>query len=479
MDLRAYFTNIHNVIIDHLSNAQQEIIVAVAWFTDQEIYDVLCKKAQLGIKVSIALIADDINQRPGGLNFNRIKNLGATITFIPATNSYEGTMHHKFCVIDQSTVITGSYNWSKKARENDENITIVTDAQDFARRYLDTYDELLTRAGAKAPIINSEAAKRRLEMIRNLILLEEQDELTPHLNKLRPIATSLNLETIVRVLDDGQYREALEQIDSFLKRFSAVIPVQESEIARLRFILEVLELRLESLSDEKAELERKLLVFNRRHDEILGDLIKRVLQAKSELAHLHAQEKLKQAEDDSSIHQQAQEAQDEAKRTQKTYDDYTRHHEKLKDLAPLPELDEISEKELRALYRKACSLCHPDKVSEEKKEQAHFIFIELKTAYKNNDIPRVKEIYDSLASGNLMRKRSTVLSEVDKLKAAIAELQFTIAKLIQEHQELSQSQGVQLMNLAGESEHDWHKFLHQQSKALEAELVDLVAELLM
>ncbi|NLL27457.1 MAG: phosphatidylserine synthase, partial [Bacteroidales bacterium] len=36
-----------------------------------------------------------------------------------------GTMHHKFCVIDNQVVITGSYNWSNNAEfKNDENVTV-------------------------------------------------------------------------------------------------------------------------------------------------------------------------------------------------------------------------------------------------------------------------------------------------------------------------------------------------------------------
>ena len=58
MELKAYFTNIHQVIIDHLKLAQSEIIAAVAWFTDRDIFEVLCDKARSGVKVSIVLIGD-------------------------------------------------------------------------------------------------------------------------------------------------------------------------------------------------------------------------------------------------------------------------------------------------------------------------------------------------------------------------------------------------------------------------------------
>ena len=49
MEVKAYFIDIHKVIIKQLELANSQINVAVAWFTDKEIFDVLCKKAQSGI----------------------------------------------------------------------------------------------------------------------------------------------------------------------------------------------------------------------------------------------------------------------------------------------------------------------------------------------------------------------------------------------------------------------------------------------
>ena len=125
MELKAHFSNIHKVIINHLEQAQTEIVAAIAWFTDRDIFEVLCKKARSGIKVAVALIGDEINQGPGGLNFHRLRNFGGQVIFLPLGSRDAPTMHHKFCVIDRSTVITGFYNWSQKARNNDENITVV------------------------------------------------------------------------------------------------------------------------------------------------------------------------------------------------------------------------------------------------------------------------------------------------------------------------------------------------------------------
>jgi phosphatidylserine/phosphatidylglycerophosphate/cardiolipin synthase-like enzyme len=51
-----------------------------------------------------------------------------------------GTFHHKVFVIDNETVITGSFNFSESADEsNDENMLIVTN-RDIAARYLSEFE---------------------------------------------------------------------------------------------------------------------------------------------------------------------------------------------------------------------------------------------------------------------------------------------------------------------------------------------------
>lgn len=471
MELKAYFSNIHKVIIHHLEQAQTEIVAAIAWFTDRDIFEVLCKKARSGIKVTVALIGDEINQGPGGLNFQRLVNFGGQVFFLPPGSRDAPTMHHKFCVIDSDTVITGSYNWSQKARTNDENITIVTDAKDFAGSYLSTFDSLIARSGHGAPVVaDVDAARRRLEMIRNLVMLGEQDDVATHLRKLRPVAEALHVSAIIAALDKGEYTAALEEIDAYLRKATALVVAGLADIPFLRLQLGTLELRLESLSDEKSELERRLITFNRRHDDALGDLIKRILKARAELARLHAasQKSAKKKQEDEAT----------AKEAEETYKDYAKHHEELQRSEPLPKLDVEAERELKSLYRKACGLCHPDKVPEEKKEAAHRVFVDLQEAYKGNDLTRVREIYETLAAGGLPGTRSNTLSEAESLKAAIAEMEYAIARLVVELQALQTSDGVKLADAAGASEMEWQVFFEKQIETLEIELVDLVSAIL-
>ena len=471
MELKAHFSNIHKVIIDHLEQAQSEIVSAIAWFTDRDIFEVLCKKARSGVKVSVALIGDEINQGPGGLNFHRLGNLGGQVIFLPPGSRDVPTMHHKFCVIDHSTVITGSYNWSQKARSNDENITVVTDSADFAGNYLDVFDRILVRAGHGAPVVaDLDAVRRRLEMIRNQILLGEQDDIAPQVQRLRPVAEAIQVSRIIVALDSGEYRTALEEIESYLRKATALVVSGYAEIPRLRFQLETLELRLESLTVEKAELERRLITFNRRHDDALGDVIQRLLKARAELAQLLTAERKNEKE--------RIEAEAAARDAEEAYQDYSRQHDELQNAEPLPILEEEAERELKALYRKACSLCHPDKVTEDKKAAAHRAFVELQEAYKCNDLSRLRELHETLKAGGIPGTRSTTLSEGEALKATIAELEFAITRMVAELKVLQGSDGVKLMDAAGATEADWQGFFEQQQEFLERELARIVSAIL-
>ena len=112
METTAHFENITQEIARRLNAATQEIVVAVAWFTDRDLFDVLCRQAGRGLQVRLAVLHDRINVGAGRLNFERLKDTGGEVFLIPAGDNRDPIMHHKFCVIDRATVIIGSYNWS-------------------------------------------------------------------------------------------------------------------------------------------------------------------------------------------------------------------------------------------------------------------------------------------------------------------------------------------------------------------------------
>ncbi len=129
-----HFAEIQQQIITELEKARYLIWVAVAWFTDETLYEILTAKRERGLNVQALILDDEIN-RDSGLNFGkdfytlRVQKQGA----------YENIMHHKFCIIDLKTVIHGSYNWTNRARYNNETIDIETgreNAEHFADQFI-------------------------------------------------------------------------------------------------------------------------------------------------------------------------------------------------------------------------------------------------------------------------------------------------------------------------------------------------------
>ena len=120
------FKNIYDTICLHLNNSIDSIQIAVAWFTNEDLMECLCKRLEANIKVELILIRDLINCNENSINFQRFIDLGGRLYWAEANT----LMHHKFCIIDKKTLINGSYNWTYYAEyKNMENIVIRNDIE--------------------------------------------------------------------------------------------------------------------------------------------------------------------------------------------------------------------------------------------------------------------------------------------------------------------------------------------------------------
>lgn len=462
MDISAHFSEIPKVVLGFISQAEREVLVATAWFTDEELFNTLCKRSALGVSVSVVLVDDSINRGRRGLNFQRLSDVGGQVVFVPSGSKDESLTQHKFCVIDGHTVITGSYNWSRQASINDEDITVITDAQELAGQYLDAFQSMVARCGQEAHKgADYQAVRRRLELIRNLVLLEERESIETHLQKLRPAKEALRLEPILSAFDKGDFSRALKCIADYLQRSGSLVQGDLVEISRLKLQLQTLELRLEAISDEHAELERQLTLFHHRHDEALGKLIQQVLQTRAAVARLEAE---LAAHGEEKVTAQAKAKADEARAQE-----YSKQQESIREATPIPELDPDGERKLKQLYRKACNLCHPDKVTDAFKVEATATFQALQEAYRTNDLDRVAEIYESVKAGAAWSTRSTTLSEVDALKVAIAQMEHKLAALLQALRFLRESDAGQFMERI-DGGPGWEHYVVSRRCELEEEL---------
>ena len=71
MITQAYFEDIQYHIKKELIKAKFSIYIAVACFTDGELFDVLCRKAEDGVDVELMLMDDEINNW-SGIKYGRL-----------------------------------------------------------------------------------------------------------------------------------------------------------------------------------------------------------------------------------------------------------------------------------------------------------------------------------------------------------------------------------------------------------------------
>lgn len=112
------FTN--REILDELQSATISIRFALLTFTRDDLAEAMIQKLQGGLEVRG--IIENINDN--GSEYVKLLNAGVNVI----DHSPNALLHHKYGLVDDMVVITGSHNWSNAAdQQNDENTLIIHD----------------------------------------------------------------------------------------------------------------------------------------------------------------------------------------------------------------------------------------------------------------------------------------------------------------------------------------------------------------
>lgn len=455
--IRAVFVNIQQHLADQIQGADQRIRIAMAWLTDQNLYTLLCQRATKGIKIELLLLNDDINQAAANLNLEYLRQAGAEVLLI---NPIErNRMHNKFCIIDADTVITGSYNWTFQAQQNDENIVVVSGDPDFTADFISNFNRLKQKYGGKvAGSPDLSLLCKRLEMLRNALDLTDDDDIRLQRQKTAHLFDEIPdiWLQIEQCLVQNDYQQATTLIGEWLQKMFALMPYEDLEFEELLLELKVLELQIAALRDEKTDMETLNSAFNQRYQIELGELILQILELQTQQAEQAAQQA-----PDNDKKQQAYE--DLKNQYQQAHQEYTQEREK-----QIPNLSPDDENLLRKLFRKASKLCFPDLIHDPAlNAEAERIFIELHAAYEAKDVERVKQILDYLENGNPFTPSDNKTLKKDQLRARITHLKQVLSKLIEDIERLRNSETYQTIIKIG---NDWDAYFTQAKKQLEEQL---------
>ena len=83
-------------------------------------------------------MTDDRKSADRGSDIEDFRNAGIQV----GLDNSEKHMHHKFAIFDRTTLVTGSYNWTRSAAtQNEENI-VVTDDSNLVKAFLQEFEGL-------------------------------------------------------------------------------------------------------------------------------------------------------------------------------------------------------------------------------------------------------------------------------------------------------------------------------------------------
>lgn len=118
------FEKCKDVIISNIESAEHSIFAAVAWFTNPEIMDALIRKADEGLVIAVIVDRGNESDTRNKDFIAQYPNMKFPVYYALNINwKFQNYMHHKFCIIDNKIVLHGTFNWTKKAEYNDEDVT--------------------------------------------------------------------------------------------------------------------------------------------------------------------------------------------------------------------------------------------------------------------------------------------------------------------------------------------------------------------
>ncbi len=123
-------------LIEEINSAKKSIDFLAFSYTHDKLGEAMMDKFRSGITVRGVFDERQISRHS---EYAKMEEIGIPVKI----DESPGTMHHKVIIIDEKTVITGSYNFSKNAEtKNSENILIIKNNKDIGKAYMGEFSRL-------------------------------------------------------------------------------------------------------------------------------------------------------------------------------------------------------------------------------------------------------------------------------------------------------------------------------------------------
>jgi len=127
-----------DAVLYWIGRANQSIHVLMFIFTLDSVTDALISAYNRGVEVKVVL---DKSQ-----SYSRFAVLKAAGIEVRNDTNWEGIMHNKVAIIDYRIVITGSFNWTNAAENNNNENLVVIHSVEVAARYESEFQKMWSQS---------------------------------------------------------------------------------------------------------------------------------------------------------------------------------------------------------------------------------------------------------------------------------------------------------------------------------------------
>jgi len=122
-----------------IENSTRQVQAVIYKFEEKSLLAAIKKAHDRGVEIQLLVDINEAKEKK-----SRVKE--AIEYGIKVRKWRNGKLHAKFAVIDKSTVITGSFNWTKAAKKKNMELILLYADQATVNRFLYLYNDLWNRA---------------------------------------------------------------------------------------------------------------------------------------------------------------------------------------------------------------------------------------------------------------------------------------------------------------------------------------------
>ena len=156
-----FFPNAKNekYLVEMLRTCKISLNVAIFSLTRDNFAKAIIEAYNRVIKVRV--IADDECVKNYGSDIYQLASVGIACK---TDNSAQFHMHNKYAIIDESVIVTGSFNWTTQAINNNQENLLFYEDKELASQYLKEFDKLW---GEFTTVIDKQTAIKKIEEEKN------------------------------------------------------------------------------------------------------------------------------------------------------------------------------------------------------------------------------------------------------------------------------------------------------------------------